>query len=280
MKKPALVVLIFLLALGGALAQRWRAGYGGDPYDPAFETSRTARGVPTHSTETPTWTNAPGFEKDTFTFARIRYTRLESARWGGGFWWTDSPDSDLNLSWRVQQMTSIKVDPDGRYLNLKDPELFEYPWIYAVEPGRMHFADDEVPILRRYLLNGGFLMTDDFWGPSQWDNFEREMKRVLPERTFVELDMTNALFHCVFPLDVPKNKLQTPNVRIGRESKRTGITWERHEGVQCIDMHIRALLDDKNRLMVLATHNCDNGDGWEREGEDDYFFHEFSEKRA
>jgi len=282
MKARMLKLLIVLVVFNGrtALAQRW--GWGGDPYYPEFETSRTARGVPTHSTEIPSWTNAPGFEKDVFTFARVRYTRQEYVRWGGGFWWTDSPDSDLNLSFRIQQMTSIKVDPEGRYLDLTDKDLTSYPWIYMVEPGRMRLEDETVPILKNYLLNGGFLMADDFWGDYQWANFEREIHRALPERQypFVELPMTNEIFHCVFDLGQTKNKLQTPNVRIGRKARETGITWERHEGVECKDMHVRAIFDEKGRIMVIATHNCDNGDGWEREGEDDYFFHEFSEKRA
>jgi hypothetical protein len=280
LNKPVSTLLFLLAALSGGEVLAQRGGWGGDPYYTEFETSHTARGVPVHSSEIPSWTNAPGFEKDVFTFARVRFTRQEYVRWGGGFWWTDSPDSDLNLSFRLQQMTSIKVDPDGRYLDLTDKELFDYPWIYMVEPGRMRLEDETVPILQKYLLNGGFLMADDFWGDYQWENFEHEIKRVLPGREFVELDMTNELFHCVFDLGATKNNLQTPNVRIGRKAKETGITWERHEGVECKDLHVRALFDDKGRIMVIATHNCDNGDGWEREGEDDYFFHEFSEKRA
>src|SRR5207245_2348590 len=175
-------------------------------------------------------------------------------------------------------------------LRLTDPELFDYPWIYMVEPGTLELKDEEVPILRKYLLNGGVLWVDDFWGSVQWDNVEHELKRVLPEREreFVELDMTNQIFHCVFDLKGPKNKLQTPNSRQGMASlnpsdPRYGITWEPyHEGgpESCKDMHIRAIYDDKQHIMVIATHNCDNGDGWEREGEDDGFFHEFSEKRA
>ena len=111
------------------------------------------------------------------------------------------------------------------------------------------------------------------------------MKRVLPEREFVEIPMDHPLFHCVFDIKVPKNKLQTPNSRLGSDSQYTGVTWERHprEGggsEDCTEMHVRAIFDDNQRIMVIATHNCDNGDGWEREGEDDYFFHEFSEKRA
>jgi hypothetical protein len=136
------------------------------------------------------------------------------------------------------------------------------------------------------LLNGGVLMVDDFWGPVQWDNLEYEIKRVLPEREFVELPMTHPLFHCVFDIKVPKNKLQTPNSGQGIRSLDVndpynyGRTWEHHDGEECREMHVRAILDDKQRIMVIATHNCDNGDGWEREGEDDGFFHEFSEKRA
>ena len=282
MKRILTMLGLLALAMGAVWAQRGGGGWwgGGDPYHPEFETARTAREIPTHSTDTPNWTNAPAFAKDTFTFARIRYTRMEYARWGGGNWWTDSPDSDLNLSWRLQQMTAIKVDPDGRYLHLTDPELFDYPWIYIVEPGRMHLEDDEVAALRKYLLNGGFLMADDFWGPNQWGNFEREIKRALPDGEFKELEPDHPVFHCVFDLGRDKSKLQTPNIRIGQQAKYSGVTWERHEGIECKEMHIRAIEDAKGRIMVIATHNCDNGDGWEREGEDDYFFHEFSEKRA
>src|SRR6266850_1436448 len=226
MIKPLSKVLLLIVALEGGVLLAQRGGWGGDPYYPEFDTSHTARGVPAHSGETPNWTNTAGFEKDVFTFARVRYTRQEYARWGGGWWWTDSPDSDLNLSFRLQQVTSIKVDPDGRYLDLTDKELVDYPWIYMVEPGRMHLEDEQVQTLRRYLLNGGFLMADDFWGDYQWNNFQREIKRALPEREFVELDMTNGLFHCVFDLGDSKNNLQTPNVRIGRRAKDTGITWE------------------------------------------------------
>src|SRR5258708_8234412 len=97
-----------------------------------------------------------------------------------------------------------------------------------VEPGALLLRDDEVPILRRYLLNGGVLMADDFWGEWQWQGFARQMKRVLPEYEFAELPMDHALFHCVFDLYVAKNMLQTPNIRQGAHSGQTGITWETH----------------------------------------------------
>jgi len=275
-----------MLAAAVALAQRWRGRWGGgEGWSPEFETCRTAREVPWHSTAPPNWTNALGFDKDVFAFARIRREEEHNSSQRAGTWWTDFPDSDLNLSFRLQQMTSMKVDPNGRVLDLTDPDLFNYPWIYMVEPGSLLLRDEEFPVLRKYLLNGGVLMADDFWGERQWEVFRRQIKRVLPDREFVELPMEHPLFHCVFDLKGPKNSLQTPNVGVGEESQYAesryhGVTWEYHDGEQCKEMHVRAIFDDKGRIMVIATHNTDNGDGWEREGEYEYFFREFSEKRA
>src|SRR5262249_31152880 len=147
-------------------------GYGGGGGG-EFENARTPREGPQHGDtedgrpyETPRWTNAPGVEKDVFTFVRIKRTR-------GGYttrrrWWTDAPDSDLNLAYRLQQMTSIKVNPDGLFLRLTDKELTDYPFIYMVEPGSLVLDDEEVVALRKYLLNGGFLWLDDFWGDAEW----------------------------------------------------------------------------------------------------------------
>jgi hypothetical protein len=278
-----LLMLLVLQAAGSeAVAQRRWGWGGGEDWRPEYDTCRTAREVESHSRGTPNWTNAVGFEQDVFTFVRIRFDRASTGSRRAGHWYTDFPDSDLNLSFRLQQMTSLKVDPNGRVLNLTDPELFNYPFIYMVEPGRLLLKDEEVPILRRFLLSGGVLMADDFWGEVQWEGFHRQIKRVLPEpeREFVDLDMTNEIFHCVFDLRGPLNSLQTPNIGQGIRSQYDGITWEFHDGEECRDMHVRAIYDDRGRIMVIATHNCDNGDGWEREGEDDYFFHEFSEKRA
>jgi hypothetical protein len=277
------VLALALLTLGAAVEEYYRNSVGGEGWYPGVDKARTARESPWHDSPTPTWTNQPAFSKDVFTFARVRYTRLSrSGRvwWNGGYWYSDYPDSDLNLSWRLQQMTSLKVDPNGRVIDLTDKELANYPWIYLVEPGLMVLEDEEVIALRQYLLNGGFLMADDFWGIPQWSNFEREMKRVFPDRKWEELEMDNPIFHQVFDLKGPKNKLQVPNVRTGRRAEETGITYEVHEGEECRDNHYRALRDDKGRLMVIGCYNTDNGDGWEREGEDQYFFHRFSENIA
>jgi hypothetical protein len=153
-----------------------------------------------------------------------------------------------------------------------------YPFIYIVEPGGLVLSDNEAAALRRYLLNGGFLMLDDFWGAAQWANMEGELKKAFPESTFAELSLAHPIYHCVFEI---KAKGQVPSVRLGEASQYDPEhrTWEDH-GPDSETVHHRGLFDDKGRLMVLATHNTDNGDGWEREGESDYYFHNFSEKIA
>ena len=288
---------VFLLVLLGSLAsaQRRYSRYSRYGDGPIYETEghvpvdtrvvKTAREIASHSTGTPEWKYARGFDRDGFTFCRIIRDRDPNGSPSSVSWITDFPDSDLNLSFRLQQMTSMRVNPNGRILRLTDPALFDYPFIYMVEPGALLLQDDEIPILRKFLLNGGFLMADDFWGEWQWECFAEQMKRVFPEREFEELPMEHPLFSCVFPLNVEKNKLQVPNERLGAASQYNGVTWERHvqkDGSMedCTEMHVRVLYDDKKRIMVIATHNTDNGDGWEREGENDWFFHEFSEKRA
>ena len=231
-----------------------------------------------HSVETPAWTNPTGFEKDVFTFVRVIYgTAGRSRRGWGNRWTTDWPDADLNLAWRIQQMTSMKVDPNGRCIEITDPELFRYPFIYIVEPGDLYFTDEEAKILRRYLLNGGFLMLDDFWGEEEWDGMAEAMQSVFPDRPWNDLPRSHPVFHCVFDLPEDLN-LQCPNVRLGEDSQYNGgITWERPDAQE---VHIRGIYDDKGRLCVIACHNTDNGDGWEREGESHYYFKEFSEKKA
>src|SRR4029079_15652654 len=123
--------------------------------------AQNPRQMEQHSYQTPTWSNTAGFEKDVFTFVRIRRA---SGGYSGAPWDTDAPDSDLNLSYRLQQLTSIKVNPDGLFLRLTDTSLSEYPFIYMVEPGSLYLDDDEIVALRKYLLNGGFVWLDDFWG--------------------------------------------------------------------------------------------------------------------
>lgn len=236
----------------------------------------------------PEWSEHPTMPRDDFTFVRIVYHSRGGGRgwgWGGeGRWHIDAPDADLNLSFRLHEMTALKVNPDplSYELRLTDPRIFDFPFIYIVEPGFLEFNDDEVAALRKYLLNGGFLMVDDFWGQAEWDNFHGQIKRVFPERDTEEIPMSHPIFHGVFPLKMTKNELQIPNVQLGMESQYNGgRTWEEnHVGGNTRNVHIRGIFDDKHRLMVVICHNTDNGDGWEHEGRNEYFFREFSEKKA
>lgn len=218
----------------------------------------------------------PGLKNDVFTFARVRYD--SGGRWGrrrgGGQWETDFPDAELNLSFRLQQMTSLKVNPEPVVVDLTQPNLGDYPFLYIVEPGRMTLRDEEVTGLRQYLDKGGFLMIDDFWGEEEWANLEQEMKRVYPDREIIDLPIEHPIFHSVFDL---KEKPQIPNIDFALHFRGTGITWEREDAKE---VHFRAILDAKGRMVVIICHNTDLGDGWEREGESEWYFHEFGEKKA
>jgi hypothetical protein len=233
----------------------------------------------------PNWQNDPEFKSDVFTFVRIQYDSYGGRRgrggwgWGrgGGSWLTDYPDSDYNFSYRLQQLTSLKVNPDPIQLRLTDPRLFDYPFIYIIEPGSLVFSDAEVAALRRYLLNGGFLMVDDFWGDYEWQNFYEQIKRVFPEREPIELKPDHEIFRCVFRL---KAKPQVPNIRAAIEGKEYGITWEPYHGGDCQTVHFKGIFDDKDRMMAIICHNTDLGDGWEEEGVDEWYFHEFAENKS
>jgi len=294
--KPFLAaVAMVLLSLGVCLAQ-FRSGRGfrfpDDGSGPIVQTEggelvnedtiRTARETAPHSVDLPVWTNAPDFGNDVFTFARIIFRSAPGRpSWLG--WVNDYPDADLNLSFRLQQLTSLKVEPDGRVLKLTDPSLVDYPFIFMSHPERMELRDAEVLALRAYLLNGGALMADDFWGERDWENFAAVIKRVLPERGWVELPIEHALFHSVFDLRPPLDHLQVPTMQLWRrnydpDNPQSAPSAFRGQGSR--EIHVRAWLDDRQRIMIVATHNTDTGDGWEREGENEIYFREFSEPRA
>src|SRR5712691_4572768 len=119
MKKCASAVVILVLVAGIVVAQRgFRGGYGGRGFRRGYhEENRTPREIPQNGNETPTWSNPPGSKKDVFTFVRMKRARAPYS-YHGGPWDTDTPDSDLNLSYRLQQVTSLKVDPNGLFLRL------------------------------------------------------------------------------------------------------------------------------------------------------------------
>ncbi len=223
----------------------------------------------------PRWEVNPRFKKDVFTFVRLRFQSGYDDRMGSGrvleTWATDFPDSDINLPFRLQQMTSLKVDPDGKRIRITDPALFDYPFVYMLEVGMLKFSEEEVVLLRRYLLNGGFLMVDDHWGLAAEQNFREQMARVFPDRPMKELPLDHPIFHCVFDLQALP---QIPGINEWMQRRRT---FEKDDDPV---PHYRALFDDKRRMMMIECANTDLGDGWEREGVNEEFFHLFSEKQA
>lgn len=259
-----IVGLLLVSVCGLCLAQRGRGrrfdGFDSRPGDPIID----RRGVPD-------WDVDPEFPEDVFTFVRIQYESYGGRGWRGGKWATDWPDSDLNLPFRLQQLTSLRVSPDPIVLRFDDPRLLDYPFCYVIEPGDgMGLSPEEIDGFRRYCENGGFVMVDDFWGEYEWEMFYRDLKRVFPDREPVDLELDHPIFHCVYDL---KEKPQVSSINWGSQ----GISYERADARE---VHYRAILDDQDRIIVFIGHNTDLGDGWEREGEDEYYFHEFSEKRA
>jgi hypothetical protein len=196
----------------------------------------------------------------------------------------DYPDADLNLSYRLQQLTSIKTDPDARVLKFTDPALSHYPLLYIEHAGYMRLNEDEIAALRKYLLSGGALLVNDFWGLEEWNGFAAEIKRVLPDRAWTELTTEHPLFNCVYDLRGPMSRLQVPTIQFWNRDQDPNDpqsplqTIFRGEGSE--QMHVRAMLDDRQRMMILAIHNSDVSDGWEREGEDETYFSRYSERVA
>jgi hypothetical protein len=217
------------------------------------------------------------FEPNKFTFCRIRYR--SHGRWGRGGWRTDWPESDYNFSLRLSQLTTIDVNMDQNGepvyvdLPLTDPQLFNYPWIYMLEVGSLYFTDEEAHWLREYLLRGGFLFVDDFWGEAELANWEYEIAKVFPpnEYPMKPIPIDHEIFRCVFKLD------EMPQIPSINSWMRTGVTYERHDAKIAT---LYGIEDKKGRLMVVVAHNTDLGDGWERETVSREYFEEFSAKKA
>ncbi len=214
-------------------------------------------------------------EQGGFTFCRLQYQPVRQ-EWLGQGWRTDYPDGDRNLPLRLSQLTKTDIarnewgDPFHAVVGLTEADLYECPFLFASDVGTIGFTEVETVRLRDYLLKGGFLWADDFWGDYAWFNWTREMQRVLPGHSIVRVPPDHVVFHTLYDVDsVP----QIPSIQYWRRSGRTG-TSERGSESAVPAMH--GIMDDSGRLMVVMTHNTDIADGWEREGEDDEFFYLFS----
>ena len=210
-----------------------------------------------------------------FLFCRIMF---RNAPYGdGGGWGVDYPKSDINLTFRLSELTTTTVTrhPRDEYnhvvVRLTDPLLYHCPFTMMTEPGGAYFDEAEAAQLRDYLLKGGFLWADDFWGEYAFSVWSNEIAKALPPERYpiVDIPLDHGLFHMLYDIHhIP----QIPS--IGAWGGPGGNTSER--GRDSAVPHVRAILDDNGRIMVLMTHNTDFGDAFEREGEDHQYFLAFA----
>jgi hypothetical protein len=175
-------------------------------------------------------------------------------------WTQDYPRADRHFLLAVRRLSRIDARSVEQSVNLDDrDEVYNWPWLYAVQPGTWNLTDKQAAKLRDFLDRGGFFMADDFWGDPGWEVFMASMGRVIPDRQPVDLDDDNSIFHTVFDLS---NRYQVPSQRV----RTTGIT-EKCSGCPA---QWRGVYDDRGRLVVAMTPNSDIGDSWEWADEPTY----------
>jgi Domain of unknown function (DUF4159) len=192
---------------------------------------------------------------DALLARRVRWGSMFDWRAGGTSWTQDYPRADRHFAQALRRLTRISVrsveqpvDPD------ETDDFFNWPWMNAGEMGDWKLTDAQAATVREYLLRGGFLMLDDFWGPEEYARFDETMKVIFPDRPVVEVDSKDPIFHSVYNLD--------DRVQILGD-------WCIHFSLQCqqravgTTAHWMGVYDDKNRLMVMISFNSDIGDAWE-----------------
>ena len=209
-------------------------------------------------------------EKTEFAFARLMYPPARGAfgfgryrgdwREGDSIWTQDYPRADRHFSQAVRRLTRIHARSVEQPVNLDDgDDVYNWPWLYAVQVGRWSLTDAQAQKLRDYLLRGGFFMCDDFWGENDWDVFLQSMHRVFPDRPIVELEDRDPIFHTIYDLD---DRYQVP----GQWAIRRGTTYRNDGAVP----YWRGILDDHGRVMVAMSFNSDIGDSWEWADDPEY----------
>jgi hypothetical protein len=194
-------------------------------------------------------------DKTEWAFARLRYPSIQMGFRRGGLystWGTDYPKADRQFVQGVRRLTRLDTCSAERVIDLDTDEIFNWPWVYAVEVGHWDLTDAQCKRIREYLLRGGFLMVDDFHGTREWEVFTASMSRIFPDRAVVDIKNDDPIFHVIYDLD---ERIQVPGIQY----LRSGRTYE-FDGVEA---KYRAIYDDKGRIMVAICHNQDNGDGWE-----------------
>jgi len=207
-------------------------------------------------------------EKTEWVFARLMYPPAPWRGYGYGYrgygrfggdwtqgrssWTTDYPRSDRHLAQAMRRLTRIHVRSVEQPVNLDEGDVYDWPWLYAVEVGHWNLTENQAKTLREYLLRGGFLMVDDFHGTQEWAVFIESMKRVFPDRPIVEIEDADGIFHTIYDLE---GRYQVP----GAQFLRSGRTYE-FDGYE---PHWRGIYDDRGRVMVAICFDMDLGDSWE-----------------
>lgn len=181
-----------------------------------------------------------------YTFVRLRYTQ----GYGPEGWAFDYPAMERNFMTILNDLSTVR--PHVRQSNvhtMDDPELARYAIAYLSEPGYWMPTEREAAGLRSWLAKGGFLIVDDFFG-SQWVQFERAMRMVLPEARIVRLDVSHPIFDSFFHIRTLEG-MTHPSSR-GARAEYHGI----YEGN-----------DPGGRLLAIINYNNDIGDYMEWSGE-------------
>ena len=224
--KPLRYVLAFVLLCsltGTLLAQRYYAPIGGPLRGEATE----------------------------WVFARLAYS---GSSMGYSQWNVDYPMAERHFSEAVGRLTLLDPHESGHVVQPSSDELFDYPWLYAVEAWSWSFTAEEAARMREYLMRGGFLMVDDFHGESEWQLFQRGMKQIFPTRPIEDIPEGDVVYAMPYAV-VERHQVPGPNYMW------TGVPYERYDGVE---PHWRGIRDDKGRWMVAISHNIDYGEGWEQ----------------
>jgi hypothetical protein len=259
---PRSLLLLGLVVVLAGFQERPRRFWGGGGWRP----NPYREGLPA---------SANGTTDRGFTFCRLLYQSVRREPLGHG-WNTDYPGSDWNFLERLEELTKVHPaqwadgQPGFAVVRPSQDELFECPFLFASDVGSAGFSREEVERLRLYLLKGGLLWVDDFWGEWAWRNWTAEIGRVLPGLPIVDVAEDHRMLETLY--DVP-GVPQVPSIQFWR---RTGRRQTSEQGRDSETPHLRAIFDETGRPLVIMTHNTDIADGWEREGEDDEFFYTFS----
>ena len=212
-----------------------------------------------------------------FVICRLAYTRVRAESSGIG-WQTDYPYAEINLTTRLSELTKTRVsrdvngEPNYFVVRPTDDALFNCPFVVASDAGTIGFDPPEAARLREYLLKGGFLWVDDFWGSQAWEHWASEIAEVLPPSEFPieDVALNDPMLRSMYEIDqIP----QITNIQFWRGS---GGAYTSERGADSEEVHLRAIRNPAGRIMVLMSHNTDIADSWEREGEDPAFFYQFS----